>query len=771
MLDAFSASLQNTQFINQATLANALNLLQGSETLDVSNSLSVNASFLPKTTPSSPSAGSSPSGSGPGSSTSPSSASGQGSPASTILTPPSQFGENASDLLADQVNLTYQIFNLRMLLERSITDRLIGKNTRLQAVVGFNVTLDPPKEAEDSAAIVEVTITAEKESEPPVSLAVSLVAVMPQEKTYNSAALNSHSNAFGGSAVARMITVSGSRFRRTQHFYLFRDNDTMAFERMTGAHSNPPPGNELTFGWQFRPVLGRRSVSPGTRQMFAIIALPKSDKPGVECIQKLKVTVKTYWKHFDHGTLTTSYHERWAHYISPERLANVPLGLPGPWDRTYPSIEVPTTAMVQDNLSPEIDEVHWEPVGSKSALISVKGNNFFTGTQVMMGDKAYASTADGLILKSNQAFDLLTSLEALANGPGAIVGRYGLAVPLVWGVKDKHPMDGGIQIESLTLGPAESGNHSLSIHLQRFHCQALGLNDLPKDKTSQQTITPIVTFNGNVVPLPYIFSEGEVSFGCGKGLREVVLESAVADSFLASGNGIAKVSWPFLPERWTAVKRVYDPASDYHVARIGTDKIFISVTTPWGFGPGYDWNPSFYLTDEDKCWKLFAGGDHLICLTTGTCKEKVQEVTPISDYAVAVKIPEGADKVVLVAPIGTAFPLDVPKAASGDSTGSKTIALNCYDAVWVDVAVKDASKVDLKSVEANGLKLKARMPFSDKPGKPNEPSTKIQVEVTRDLTAKPGSIDVTMLDTDGKLLPGGRLQISCPDFNVDGGKQ
>jgi hypothetical protein len=35
-----------------------------------------------------------------------------------------KYGLSANDLLSDQVNLSYQILNLRMLLERSLSDRL-----------------------------------------------------------------------------------------------------------------------------------------------------------------------------------------------------------------------------------------------------------------------------------------------------------------------------------------------------------------------------------------------------------------------------------------------------------------------------------------------------------------------------------------------------------------------------------------------------------------------------------------------------------------------
>jgi hypothetical protein len=341
MLDSLNQQLQSAQFFNQATISAALGVLQGSESYDVTRNLNVSASFLPKTTPppapttsgsvtlpgtpSGQQTGSfsatlpKPSG-GSGSSSSGSGGSGSGGSAQTtspatlpILTPASgQFGASPNDLLADQVNLSYQVFNLRMLLERSITDRLLmdqgPSQTRLQAVVGFDVTLDPPREAKDSAAFVEITITLERAPADPNSN-ISLVAVMPQEKTYNSAALNTHDNAFGGSAVAKMITVGYTERHRGQVFYLFRDNDTMAFERMT----RNPDGNSLKFGWEFRPVLGRRSVSPGTRQMFAIIALPSNDEPLTQGQVQIHVHVDTYWMHYDHSSLTTTYNEPWVH--------------------------------------------------------------------------------------------------------------------------------------------------------------------------------------------------------------------------------------------------------------------------------------------------------------------------------------------------------------------------------------------------------------------------------------------------------------------------
>ena len=52
------------------------------------------------------------------------------------------YGQNASDLLSDQVNLSYQIFGLEMILQKSLSDRVLNNGeARLQAVLGFNVKI------------------------------------------------------------------------------------------------------------------------------------------------------------------------------------------------------------------------------------------------------------------------------------------------------------------------------------------------------------------------------------------------------------------------------------------------------------------------------------------------------------------------------------------------------------------------------------------------------------------------------------------------------
>ena len=236
LLDQLNARLSQVQVIDQQSLAKALGQLQGSQQQDVTSSLNASVSLTPKAATDGASNASNP-GSSTGDS-SKSSSSKSASPESSsstsalpeLLAAPAykpDYGENSIDLLSDQVDLTYQIFNLRMLLERSVTDRLKDGSPRRQVVVSFNISIDPPSNARDAAAYVEITLSTPRGP-------VSLVASMPQEKTYNATSLSSSSRAFGGSAVAKIISVSYNMRKRSQIFFLYRDSDTLGAGALTG---------------------------------------------------------------------------------------------------------------------------------------------------------------------------------------------------------------------------------------------------------------------------------------------------------------------------------------------------------------------------------------------------------------------------------------------------------------------------------------------------------------------------------------------------------
>jgi hypothetical protein len=653
------------------------------------------------------------------------------SPTFSGFTP--NYGESPSDLLNDQVNLTYQIFNLRMILERALSDRLLGANPRLQAVLGFNITIDPPNSAKDAVAVVEITLSAKSSDD------LSLVALMPQEKTYNSAALSTKSRSFGGSAVVKMIQVGYSERHKGQVFYLYRDNDTISYERMV-----PSEKNKVEFGWMFRPVLGRRSVSPGWRQLFAIAALPTSDgcaegnlKADTCPAEILTAHVRTFWKKFDANTMTSA---------SKSRYVN---------EADYEDIYVSTTPAYQKALGPAIDAVSWIPVGLKNALVSVSGANFFSGTQVVLGDKTYIGGGDGLVLKSNQAFDLTTSFDALLSGPGAISGRYGPAIPFI---ATKQAKNAGILIDRFEIGPSISGVRTLRLYLKARDASrangALAVADLPLDQRSQTSVIPLIAVNGNTI-LPYSIDNVSDVGPSGGAANKVLVRGAFPDSFLTSGTGVVRISWPFLTDIWTDSIHVTDPSAAYHVYRLGDKSVVLTSSEAAGFTKNPR-DPSQGLS-QGECWEILAGAQPTK-LKTSACPSGDHSVGA-GDNAVSVTLDGPVpDKIVLVDPLGSSFPLDVPKSSAPDSSAPKALMLNQYESVWIEINVDDASKVN--SVEANKLQLK----FSAKPPvKPGDSSKTIRVEITRDLTAKPGNVDVTVLDKDGKSLATTRLQISCSD--------
>lgn len=743
MLESLGQTLQGMQsFVNQTTLAAALGNIQGSRTTENLTSMSLEALPIPslKTESTVKTGNVKADGTALPDTTdvkttadraafTPTPPTLADAPAFSGFTP--SFGASAGDLLNDQVNLTYQIFNLRMILERSLSDRLIEKEPRLQAVLGFNVTLDPPRTAVDAVAVVEITLRA-KSGGP-----VSLVAMMPQEKTYNAATLSTKSRAFGGSAVVKAIEVGASTRRRSQIFYLYRDNDTIAYERM-----NPEKPNELVIGWMFRPVLGRRSVAPGFRQLLAVASLPTKDLCTADSCagDNLDADVRTYWKKYDADTLT-SFENHDANRRTRFKYATT-FGLTRPQifgarylnTNDYKDVVVKPTSEFDGNLGPIVDRVSWTPVGPKGALVSVVGKNFFTGTQLILGDKKYTA-ADGVVLKSNNAFELTTTLDALSSGPAVISGRYGAAVPVSIASEDLAFC--GIVIDSAVLGPAVAGTRTVEITIKKRPQNALALNDLPRNPADNtRAATPLVSVNGNTMPLPYDIAQADDG---------VVIRGTIPDTFVASGSRLFKVSWPFLSDRWSAVTLQTDLNRNFSLTRLG-DKTFLLQSTE---DAGFEMNKTLNDLPQGSCWHVIVGGKP-IALKTLRCGGDAQ-TTRVGSHAVLLDLKEPPpEKLILIEPgkAGAVYQIEVPKtaaaaaaaAAASSAAAAKALTVAQFDSVFVDLTVADATKV--AGVEANQLALKFKSKEND--------DKKIRVHLTRELTAKPGNVDIIVLDASGK---------------------
>jgi hypothetical protein len=555
MLDQLNARLQQLQVVDQQSLLKALGLFQGSQQQDISRSFDISLSLTPKGTggatesSAAPNTGSnsssgnsgSPSATTSGSKSSSTSAANTASTSALpdLLPAPNfnpQYGSAAGDLLSDQVDLSYQIFNLRMILERALTDRLKDGQPRRQAVVSFNVTLDPPKDAQDAAAYVEITLNSQKGP-------LSLVASMPQEKTYNATALSSSSKAFGGSAVAKILTIGYNQRKRSQTFFLYRDCDTLAIER-------PAAGNGVTFGWVFRPVLGRRSVSPGMRQLFAVIALPDTDKQTDTVAVTLTASAKTFWLHYDHDSATTVTRPGFWDWSSKH--------LPPAATLTLANIEVQPTAPVEAALGPVVQNANWLPTTSGNSVIQVSGQNFFTGTTVTLGDKTLATPQDGLYIKSPESLLITASSDVLSRAETAVVnGRYGQSVPL-------FPLSNtGIVIVGTTLKPKGAQFTQLSLKIARqgsaAPLQVADITNVP---------APVFSLNGTPITLRFALQNVPASAnGC---LQPCIGASAVlSNSMLQARDNRVGVAFPLLGEEWAVDAVIYDD-SELQMSRMET---------------------------------------------------------------------------------------------------------------------------------------------------------------------------------------------------------
>lgn len=324
-----------------------------------------------------------------------------------------KIGLAASDILNDQLNLASQIFNLQLLYERSLTDRMIGKDSRLQTVLGFPVSITPPGGFENCAAVVEITVMAEG------SMTVSLVALMPQQKTYNAESLSANERSIEGSSDATGLKIGFKGRHRARQLFIRPEPDTIAFERRPAQDSTTK--NSTIFGWEFRPVLGRRAVSAGTRQMLAVIAVPVADKKDSEKAI-LEIVARSYWRRYDRRRQTSVPNWSWL----PWRVDRSES-----FNTTTQTLEIPSTATVHSALAPRIDDIKWVSLGQRKAIVIVKGCNFFSGTKVLIGASEYREENGTLTLKSDQALEFETTVDLLATGNAVLSGRFGPTCQLV----------------------------------------------------------------------------------------------------------------------------------------------------------------------------------------------------------------------------------------------------------------------------------------------------------------------------------------------------
>jgi len=227
-------------------------------------------------------------------------------PAASTLSMPSSMAPSSLDTLNEQMQLKYEMTNLQLLLDGSLSDRFLagGKGYKKHITIGFPISLEAPqgKEYDNALAEVSVTVCNPVGSQAP-EVPPSVITVLPREKTYNVASLTDSSMSFGaGGVIAGVFNVGANFMRGHKTYYLIQQQDTIALQRTAGDKSVCGARAGTSFAWQFRPVLGQKRVRSGLRQTFVQIAFPTSGE--LDC--SATAFIHTAWRHMDPKTGTVA---------------------------------------------------------------------------------------------------------------------------------------------------------------------------------------------------------------------------------------------------------------------------------------------------------------------------------------------------------------------------------------------------------------------------------------------------------------------------------
>ena len=343
-------------------------------------------------------------------------------PAAPVFNPlatPGTVGQSSSDVLVEQVQLSAQLQIYQLLLEGAQSDALLVQNsravaTRAQTTIGFPISIDPPRQFRHAVAEVRVLIEPFPTPESGQTQPVSIANLLPAQKTYNVAKITSKQRSFGGAAVIEPVASVGvSTGKAKDRLYLAKDTDTVALQydhpsvkplrsplpgrALTGLQaavrmqrldecgnewfaiddaeqrddldSKMSRDNSVTFGWQFRPVLGADYVASGPRQVFAQLALP-------EALEEAKflpaVLVQTRWREYD----------------EKRQVA-------GPVFHSSCSLTSIKDPVIIENAL-RVHDTTWDDIGNGMLKIRAHGSFFSAAISMQSGGKTYSPvTFDG----------------------------------------------------------------------------------------------------------------------------------------------------------------------------------------------------------------------------------------------------------------------------------------------------------------------------------------------------------------------------------------
>jgi hypothetical protein len=307
---------------------------------------------------------------------------------------------SALDALNEEMQLTYEIANLRLLLEGSLNDRYV-KGQRFikpKTTLGFPITISALPEYKNAIAVVEVEVENPHVVFNPADRP-AVTALLPREKTYNVAQLSDHMTSSGAGIVTQVINGGFSFLRGRKSYYVVQDQDTLAV--MLPQRQSQP--NETAFAWQFRPVLGQPFVRSGLKQTFVQLSAPVKADSG--CFGRIRVT--SYWRRIDRKT---------------GALKEI-------IDDSVNISTVEPTIPVFD-LAPVIeDEVKYDDLGSGQIRVTLTGK-FLDGSYVRVGNVNLGEGSPGFTREATQ-IRFVAAASDIAKYRAYLVSRDGTETEII----------------------------------------------------------------------------------------------------------------------------------------------------------------------------------------------------------------------------------------------------------------------------------------------------------------------------------------------------
>jgi hypothetical protein len=352
---------------------------------------------------------------------------------------PTGFSVASSRILNEQMQLTAEVQMLRLLLRGSLSSHFIkpdangnaNEMVKLKTTLGFPISIMPGDRFKDAVAIVEVEV--EKQADLQGTEKPMITTLLPQEKTYNVAAITDKSVSIGGGVVTQIVGVSGSWLTGRKTYYLTQDQDTVALS------FQPRETNRAGFRWQFRPVLGRRYVQEGLKRNFVQIAFPAPLDAAEGEIGK--IYIRTYWRKYD-------YKKGVVGEIIPNSLVN-----------NVVNYDIPRYRL---NVSPmDFSHKNLENLGGGQMMVNLFGR-FLPGTYIRIGNSILPSTTDYYFLR------FTAPVNDLATKPVTLVAPDGTETVL----EIKHMKDAATELakppieEEASVETIDETNSRVTVTLQ-----------------------------------------------------------------------------------------------------------------------------------------------------------------------------------------------------------------------------------------------------------------------------------------------------------------